>query len=381
MKKLFYSCMVLLVMGCKQRFEPPVAAPVNGYLVIEGIINSGTGPTHIRLSRAIPLADSAQKKNEPNAVVWVEGEDNSRYTLSETGAGLYSIDQLSLNSQVKYRLHIMTSGGQEYISDYSKPIKTPPIDAIRWEQPSDLHFYINTHDPQNNTRYYRWEWEETWEFHSAFPTTLDYTRNASGIFDGVDYRYPNMSHDTTNLVCWRTESSTNLLIGSSAKLVKDSIDLPIHFIPRKSKKLSELYSIIVRQHALSKACYEFLQRMKKNTEQTGTLFDAQPSELVGNVHALSDPTEIVIGYVEISDLQEKRIFIRSNELTNWGYYHGCVETKVPNIPDSVQAYSYLTPTNVAEFRRGGGIAAFYASDPTCVLCTLTGVHQKPPFWP
>ncbi len=57
MKKLFYSCLVLLGMGCKQRFEPPVTAPVNGYLVVDGFINSGNGTTAIKLSRAIALAD------------------------------------------------------------------------------------------------------------------------------------------------------------------------------------------------------------------------------------------------------------------------------------------------------------------------------------
>lgn len=381
MKKLFYSCLVLLGMGCKQRFEPPVTAPVNGYLVVDGVINSGSGTTSIRLSRAIPLADSARMKNERNAVVRVEGEDNSVYPLSETAQGVYTIPQLGLNNNVKYRLYIKTTDGKEYNSEFMGVIKTPPIDAVRWEQNNGLQFYINTHDPQNNTRYYRWEWEETWEFHSAFTTILEYAKNASGEISGIKYRYPNMMHDTMNYVCWRTEASTNLLIGSSAKLIKDSIDLPIHFITAGSQKVSVLYSIKVRQHALSKRGYEFLQRMKKNTEQTGTLFDAQPSELVGNIHARSDPNEIVIGYVEVSDMQEKRIFIRSNELLNWGYRQPCVETKIPNILDSIKAYSYLTPTNVAEYSMSGGIAFYFASDVPCVMCTLTGVHQKPTFWP
>lgn len=381
MKKLFYSCIVLLAIGCKQRFEPPVTPPVNGYLVVDGVINSGAGSTNIRLSRAVALADSARMKNERNAVVRVEGEDNSVFPLAEVSQGLYSIPQMSLNANVKYRLYIKTSDGKEYTSDYSRVIKTPAIDAVRWEQPGNLQLYINTHDPQNNTRYYRWEWEETWEFHSAFTSQLEYTRNSLGEISGIKYKYPDQSHDTTIFICWRTEASTNLLIGSSAKLVKDSIDLPIHSIPQRSQKLSVLYSIKVRQHALSKTGFEFLQRMKKNTEQTGTLFDAQPSELAGNIHAKNNPTEIVIGFVEVSDMQEKRIFIRPSELTNWGYRANCMETEVLNNPDTIRAYSYLTPTNVATYTPTGGIATFYGSDISCVVCTLTGVHSKPPFWP
>jgi hypothetical protein len=379
-KLLFYCCIVLLALGCKQRFDPPSMAPVNGYLVVEGAINSGSGPTSIKLSRAIPLADSSRMKYERNAVVRVEGEDNSSYLLTETSTGNYRHPQLSLNSNVKYRLYIKTSDGKEYNSDYTSRIKTPPIDAVRWEQPGDLQFYINTHDPLNNTRYYRWEWEETWEFHSAYSTTLDYARTPAGEITGIKFRYPNGMHDTNNYICWKTELSTNILIGSTAKLVKDSIDLPIHFIPRKSKKLSVLYSILVRQQALSMAGYEFLQRMKKNTEQTGTLFDAQPSELVGNIHVKNNPNELVIGHVEVADMQEKRIFIRATDLVNWGYRHDCEEIDIPNNIDSILAKSFLVPTNVKEYGISG-IKLYSASSPSCVLCTLTGVHLKPPFWP
>lgn len=382
MKKLFYSCTaVLLIMSCKEHFEPPVTAPPNGYLVVDGIINSGTGPTNIRLSRTVSLADSARMQNERNALVRVEGEDNSSYLLAEVAQGLYSNSQLSLNKNVKYRLYISTSDGQEYVSDYSRVIPTPPIDSVRWEQPGNLQLYINTHDPLNNTRYYRWEWEETWEFHSAFPTQLEYEYGRPGEITGVKYRFPNQNHDLSKYYCWQHRSSTNLIIGSSAKLSRDSIDLPLHSIERGSQKLSVLYSIKVKQYAVSREGYDFLQRMKKNTEQTGTLFDAQPSELAGNIHARNNPHEIVIGFVEVSDQQEKRIFIRPSQLNNWGYRTNCTELVVPNILDSIRAYSYLMPTSVEEFTITGDILSYRGSGPHCVDCTLTGTNVRPSFWP
>jgi hypothetical protein len=382
MKKLLYSCILLLALGCKQRFEPQITQPVNGYLVVDGTINSGTGPTTIRLSRAIQLADSTRPKNERNAIVRVEGENNTQFPLSENSPGMYGNPQLTLNSNVKYRLYIKTTDGKEYRSDYTKVIKTPAIDAIRWEQPANgLDIYVNAHDPQGNTRYYRWEWEETWEFHSAFTSQLEYMKNNLGEITGIKYKYPDQSIDTNIYTCWKTEPSTNILIGSTAKLTKDSVDLPLHFIPRASQKISVLYSIKVKQNALSKNGYDFLTRMKKNTESTGTLFDAQPSELVGNIHAVNNPLEVVIGFIDVADVHEKRIFIQPSDLDNWGYRSGCAETLVPNIPDSVRAYSYLTPTMAAETSPTGAIVTYYGSDIACVVCTLTGVHQKPVFWP
>lgn len=381
MKKLLYCLIALLALACKQRFEPPAVAPRNGYLVVDGVINSGAGPTTFRITRAIGLSDTSSIRYERNAVVRVEGENNSVYPLSETGAGVYSVAQLNLNSNIKYRLFIRTTEGKEYTSDFATPIKTPPIDNIRWEQPNDLTLFVNTHDPTGNTRYYKWEWEETYEFHSAYTTTLKYVKNSQGEPVGIDYLYADRSHDTTNYVCWKSENSTNLLIGSSIKLAKDSIDLPIHKVIQGTEKITVLYSLLVRQFAVSKNGYEFLQRMKKNTEQTGTLFDAQPSELVGNIHAKNDPTEMVLGYVDVADRQERRIFIRPAELRQWGFRSGCMEQKVMNHPDSILVASYLQPTNVAEYNMGGGILSFYAADPPCVLCTMRGYHLKPPFWP
>ena len=381
MKKLLYCCIVLLAFSCKEKYVPPYTPPVKGYLVIDGTINSGQGPTTIRLSRTIVLADSARQKNEVKALVRVEGDDNSSYIIPELGNGSYSINQLTLNNNVKYRLYIKTTEGKEYLSDFAKPIKTPPIDNIRWEQPYDLQLYINTHDPQNNTHYYRWEFEETWEFHSAFYTQLKYIKNQVGESVSVDYLYPDQHFNESIFKCWTGSTSTSLLIGSSAKLVRDSIDLPIHTITHASAKISVLYSIKVRQNALSQQGYEFLQRMKKNTESTGTLFDAQPSELKGNIHSKTDAAEIVIGYVDVADVNEKRIFISPAQLNNWGYMNGCREVEIPNIPDSVRAFSYLAPTSVAKLTLTGDIATFYASEYTCVDCTLRGTNVKPSFWP
>lgn len=381
MKKLLYCCMFLLAFACKEKYVPPYTPPVKGYLVVDGTINSGQGPTIIRLSRSIVLADSARPKNEAKALVRVEGDNNTSFVLPETTQGTYSINQLGLINNVKYRLYIKTTDGKEYLSDFATPIKTPPIDNIRFEQPYDLQLFINTHDPKNSTHYYRWEFEETWEFHSSFYTQLKYIRNAAGELIRVDYLYPDMHYNDSIFKCWTGATSTSMLIGSSAKLVKDSIDLPIHKIAHASSRVSVLYSLLVRQNALSAAGYEFLQRMKKNTESTGTLFDAQPSELVGNIHSKTDGTEIVIGYVDVADVNEKRIFISPAQLNNWEYNAGCRETEIKNVPDSVRANAHLMPTSAGQLSMTGAILTYFASENTCVDCTLKGTNVKPSFWP
>lgn len=383
---MFYYSLVLLAVACKEKYESPVKSTVTDYLVVEGIINSGLGTTNIILSRTTKL-NNRKIQYEHGAQVKVEGEDNSSYFLSETSLGHYSVSNLNLNSSRKYRLSIR-AGGKVYLSNFIAVRNNPPIDSISWKRENDgVQLYIHTHDPQNNTRYYQWQYTETWEFHSPRRADLKYkiTAGQGGPVYSVAYRDSSTySYDPRLFYCWQSESSSNILIGSSAKLSKDAIYLPLAFIPPASWKLSVLYSINAKQSSLSKEGYEFLERMKKNTESTGSIFDAQPFELNGNMYCVSDPTEPVIGYINICPVQEKRIFINYTKVPNWTYnpYAGCEQLEIKNVSDSIQSMgSGLLPTYVATISPLGSILTFYAAAPDCVDCTLKGTNIKPTFWP
>ncbi len=384
MKKIYYGIIILLAAGCKELYQSPIKSSITGYLVVEGVINSGPDSTIIKLSRTTSL-DSIRAVYEPNAQVLVEGDDNSSYRLFDNGSGKYKAVNLNLNASRKYRLHIRTTEGKEYLSDFEAVKNNPPIDSISYKSENNgLQLFINTHDPLNNTRYYQWEYTETWEFHSDYPSYLSYFYKAIpggelvhvGFKDSVRFGV-----DTSISKCWGYNSSSNLLLGSSAKLSKDAINLPIIFIPPASQKLSVLYSIQVNQYSWTKEGYEFLEKMKKNTEGTGSVFDAQPSEIKGNIHCVTDPAEIVIGYFSISPVQKKRIFISVNDVPGWKYESGCTVFEIENISDSIKFKgSGLMPAYVMQ-SGPFDIKTFAGASPRCVDCTLSGTNLKPSFWP
>ncbi|HKB42785.1 MAG TPA: DUF4249 domain-containing protein, partial [Chitinophagaceae bacterium] len=377
------TMIMLLFTRCKQSYDPQIEPKNIKLLVVEGFLNSGQGSTTIRLSRTVNLKDTAIKP-EIGAQVNVEGGNGSNFTLIGNTKGEYSIAQLILNNNVKYRLHIKTTDGKEYISDFTSVKYTPPIDSVTWQrEDGGLRLYANAHDPQNATKYYQWKYEETWEFHSAFYASLKYIRDNSDKVINLVYKYPDHSVDTTIYKCWKTVNSSSVIIGSSEKLTTDVIYLPVQYIEPNSEKLSVLYSLNLKQYALSHDEYLFLQKMKKNTEQIGTLFDPQPSELSGNIHCLTDPNEIVIGYVEITQEQTKRIFIYNNQVNGWNYQTGCFQIIVDNNLDSIAKYARdRFPTVPFALSPLGSILQFYAADnENCVDCTIRGTNQKPFFWP
>lgn len=128
--------------------------------------------------------------------------------------------------------------------------------------------------------------------------------------------------------------------------------------------------------------------MKKNTESLGSIFDAQPSEITGNIRSLSDPAEPVVGYITASSAQEKRIFIkRRGELEGDWFSMWCTISRVGNSrADFIQYFDGRTPALVpfeAEYSPTNPdiIIGYFASSPTCVDCTTRGgTNVKPSFW-
>src|SRR5258705_7475113 len=168
MKKNFriavgFMVIMILFVCCKQEYIPQVKEKNVRLLVVEGFLNSGQGPTKIRLSRTVNLTDVVVTKAEVGAQVRVEGENGNSFILTGNPNGEYSIAQLALTNNIKYRLWIKTTDGKEYVSDFTPVKYTPPIDSLTWKRESDgVRLYVNTHDPQNATKYYQWEYEETW---------------------------------------------------------------------------------------------------------------------------------------------------------------------------------------------------------------------------
>ena len=137
------TILIWLFAQCKQVYDPHIEAKTTGLLVVEGFLNSGQGPTTIRLSRSSDLEHTALIP-EFSAQVNVEGEDGSNFPLVDSGNGEYSIAQLTLNNGVKYRVHIRTTDGKEYASDYTPVKYTPLIDSITWQRENDgLRLYAN----------------------------------------------------------------------------------------------------------------------------------------------------------------------------------------------------------------------------------------------
>ena len=151
-------------------------------------------------------------------------------------------------------------------------------------------------------------------------------------------------------------------------------DIPLAFIATGSEKLSYIYSLKVKQFVMDSVGYAFFRLLKKNTEETGSIFDPQPGNLKGNIVNLNDPLEMVVGYIGAGNSSEKREFFS----IPWNYQPNCSEMiLVPNIKDSLDYYF----SEGEYWPVGKDVGGWISSLGRCVDCRTRGTNIKPDFWP
>lgn len=74
-------------LSCKKPYTPPAVTATTNYLVVEGLINTGSDSTIISLSRTIKLDSNTIAKPELRATISVQNDNNSNYPLTELGKG------------------------------------------------------------------------------------------------------------------------------------------------------------------------------------------------------------------------------------------------------------------------------------------------------
>ncbi len=379
MKKLFYYIPILFfivfLMNCKQSYEPAVIKANKNFLVVDGIINTGTNSiTTIKLSRTRNITDSVYFSPELGAQVSIVSKSGSQYFLREQGNGVYTSDALSLNTSDSYAVQVVTSNNSTYLSAFVSPKITPPVDSLQWQYfGNGVTIFINTHDAQNNTRYYRWEYTETWEYHSYEEAELGLNNSIIFYTDSTNQKH----------ICWQTGNSTNILLGTSIALSQDVISHDsLTNIPQNDRRIGVRYSILVKQYALSQEAYQYWLLLQKNTQQLGSLFDAQPTQLIGNVTCTNNPPEPVLGYVSASSVEQVRLFITNKQVDGWQKVFAgqdCAPLTIDRSPVNPFLYTYPDTSYTPYYF--SNMCCLVIAKRSCLDCTEDGgTTTKPPYW-
>ena len=285
-----------IIFGCIEPFEPDIDG-YDDFLVVEGGISNESPPYQIRLTRTTAYDDS-ELPVERGAIVIIRDDQGNEETLQEGNNGIYTSSEDGIRgiAGVSYQLEIQTQGNN-YLSEWVTMPDSVPIQSINKEYNERIlandmvteGFEILVNNNGGGTGYYRWTWEETWRF--SLP-----------------------GYDTIiNQICWQSNRSNNLLIGSSSQ-VQGINNAFIRNVTLDDGRLLDRYSIQVNQYTITEDAYNYWLNIANLNQNTGTLFDPLPYEIQGNITNIEDPEERVVGFFEASGVSSERIFISNEEL-------------------------------------------------------------------
>ena len=286
-----------------------------------------------------------------------------------------------------YRLHISTAQYKEYASDFVENKITPPIDSI-YATPlvTGVQFSISAHDDTKKTRYYRWDYTESWSYDMGEKASLLIYRNGDVVsrspdsLVGLCYKYP--------------QASSSIFIANSSRLTQDLINKsPLGYVDGSTGKITNTYEMLVRQYALTPEAYKYWTLLKTNTEGLGTITDPQPSQSITNIHCVSNPAEPVIGYVSVSTIAVKRAFLAGRDLPfkvnvlakDSITCGGGIIWRQPETTFPLRLHQLLAvgDTLLVRFETGGnGLTGYSYTAAPCADCRLRGgTTTKPAYWP
>jgi hypothetical protein len=239
-----------------------------------------------------------------------------------------------------------------------------------------VNIYANAHDVTNNTRYYRWDYVETWQHQSVMQTYW-------GLNNGLEYPI-DPSESTFN--CWTTGYSNTIILASSITLGSDVISHAlVTGFAKNDPKMDIRYSMLISQYPLDLDAYKYWLTVQKNSQSLGGLFDVQPSQINGNFHCISIPTNTALGYISACSVQELRKFIDNRSLPGWKSNPGfeCPIKDIPTDPNNFAIWNYPDTAYqlwyfVSNFPASPIMKITYKN---CLDCRIQGgTNIKPPFW-
>lgn len=380
-------CLFAIGFSCRKPYNPPLISSNQNYLVVDGVINSGADSTIIYLGRTVKLNSKSFRNPEQRATLKIESDKNDIYTLQEIIPGKYVATNLNLSTDRNYRMHIITADNKEYASDFVENKITPPIDSV-YATPlvTGVQFSVSTHDNTNKTRYYRWDYTESWSYEMGEKASTLLYKNGNVI---------SRRQDSLVNLCYKfPQHNSSIFLANSEKLSQDVISRsPLGYVDGSTGKITNTYEMLVSQYALTPEAYKYWTLIKTNTEGLGTITDPQPSQSATNIHCLTNPAEPVIGFVSVSTVTLKRVFLMGRTLPfavnvlakdSVSCGGGVIWMQPANtFPSRLQALMANGDTLLVRFETGGNGATGYSyENAICSDCRLRGgTTTKPAYWP
>src|SRR5690606_4342632 len=144
----------------------------------------------------------------------------------------------------QYSLHISTQNRKEYLSEFVSAEKTPAIQELSWHvERGGVQVEVSTTGTPAGSRFYRWGFTETYQYETMLISSFKFDENVSSRRKPRELIFR----------CYKSESSRNILLSTTQQLAENVVShFPVSFRAGHEDHFTTLYSILVRQYAISR---------------------------------------------------------------------------------------------------------------------------------
>jgi hypothetical protein len=363
------KCWLVLIIrlcSCIETFDPEIDKVEEGALVIEGLITNESRPYEVKISKSISIEESGTSYELiSDANVIVMDKNGITYSFEMTSPGIYKSNENEFIGEIGngYQL-IVEYNNSTYESSYEDILPNYAIDSVYGEfeyravqsetgeitnQPF-INIYADINFP-NQEYYYRYDWEATYKAETPL--------QGSNICWPAPNNIPLSDLDPLKN-CYVNEMSNGFLrIFTSKGLTGTKFTKYLIYSVNPNKRLQIKYSPLIKQYTLSPEAFAFWNSIENQSLSGGGLFDAPPTQIIGNIRNTSNDDEVVLGYFTASSVAKTRVFL------------------LPSLVPELDHYAADCST-----ASGSPLSPPIVPPPSCCECTFLpfSSEQKPDFW-
>jgi len=387
-----FYCILLLICLIFNSCTEPYILETNTYeeaLVVEATITNELKKQEITLTKSSRFEDK-ETKTESGANVFITDNAGNHYDFEEEDGKYVSTEEFQAVLGREYRLNINTLDGRTFESSIERLTNINPMQKVTATvEPKDslrgVAIRVNSFDPNNQSKYYRYEYEETYKIVAPKWVDTKAVLNDDGSISFIPNR-------TDIKICYSNKKSTELLLENTNIQNEDRVNFLVRFISDQNYIITTRYSILVKQYVESLAAYNYYKTLKKISDSGSLLSPNQPGILLGNIKAVSNPNSKIIGYFDVASVSTERIYFNYNDLfpnePAPPYYTDCVEFCYANceIFAGQCPCTHDTKPGVTEDLATDAVRYFIQNEryfwvyTPCGDCTSFSSNIKPPFW-
>jgi len=388
-KIIFLLLLSLLLNSCTETYN----LQTNTYeeaIVIEATLTNELKKQEIKITKTSRFEDEGVT-TETGATVTVKDNLNNQYVFREQADKYVSESEFEIISGRQYRLEITTKDGKIYESANETLTTKSPITEIvptvvsKEKEGTGVQINVNSYDPTRTSKYYRYEYEETYKI------VAPKWSSERAVVTGTQSFKVEEDNDPNKKVCYGTKKSTDIIITNTNNLSEDRVNFPVRFIREDNYIIAQRYSILVKQYVENQEAYAFHKIMKDMATSSSALSPKQPGIISGNIRCTNNADAKVIGYFDVSSVSSQRIFFNYTDLfppTNTPAYLNvcenvsyryCFTANTTPPCDGLTVISALQ-NNAMVYVAGVDSPTVTLVDAACGDCTTFASNIIPSFW-